>query len=196
MLKEELPEDRRITGMEAETKRLNNLVVNLVELSRWDEEKPLVKADNFSATDALWDVAEPYKGIAVGKNRDIVIDIEDDMDTYGDEIAIQRAFSLLLENAIRHSTEDSIIHVNAYRKKQKIEIDVINECEPDLKIDLNRIFDRFYRPDESRSRQSGGNGVGLSIVKAIVNAHGGAVKADRPAENTIRFGIILKAVQK
>jgi len=196
MLKEELPEDRRITGMEAETKRLNNLVVNLVELSRWDEEKPLVKADNFSVTDALWDVAEPYKGIAVGKNRDIVIDIEEDMDSYGDEIAIQRAFSLLLENAIRHSVENSIIHVNACKRKQKIEIDVINECEPDLKIDLNRIFDRFYRPDESRSRQSGGNGVGLSIVKAIVNAHGGAVKADRPGENTIRFRIILKAVQK
>lgn len=80
--------------------------------------------------------------------------------------------SILLDNAVRYSDEDGTIRLDIYRKRGKICIEVFNTCSLPDTSNLERLFDRFYRMDESRSKLTGGTGIGLSMVQAIVEAHG------------------------
>ena len=99
--------------------------------------------------------------------------------------------SVLLDNANRYSDENGEIRFSIYKKKNKARIEVFNTCHYDTPPDTNRLFDRFYRPDESRSRETGGTGVGLSIAKAVAVAHGGEISASCPSGETMTIKITI-----
>ena len=184
-------ENEWIQGIHRETKRLSGLVNNLVELSRWDENEELVRNEAFSLTDSLWDTVTPYQNMAAGAGLRLEVDIEDGLEAYGDEASFQKAISAILDNALKYSLPESIVSVRAYRKKRSICIDAENACSLDSETELNKLFERFYRADPSRSRESGGNGVGLSIARAIIEAHGGTVSAFFSSPGIICFRILL-----
>jgi len=88
---------------------------------------------------------------------------------------IQRVLYNLVQNAIRHTPADGTIAINAVQVANEVQIDVADSGEGIAADDLARIFDEFYRGEKSRSRSTGGAGLGLAIAKGIVEAHGGRI---------------------
>ena len=86
----------------------------------------------------------------------------------------------LLTNALRHTPPGGTVKVSARQRAEQLEIAVADNGEGIAPEHLDRVFERFYRIDPARSRASGGTGIGLAIVRAIVEAHGGTVTATSP----------------
>lgn len=183
--------DEWITNIQKQSARLARLVGELVALSRLDEEVPFPEKSRFSLSDAAWEATEPFTVLAKAKGKDYSQRIEENLIFYGDRSSLQQMVSILLDNAIKYSDKDGAIRLDIYRKRGKICIEIFNTCDlPDIS-DLDRLFDRFYRMDESRSKLTGGTGIGLSMVQAIVEAHGGRIRVKSPDGKTICFKIVL-----
>ncbi|MBO4908673.1 MAG: HAMP domain-containing histidine kinase [Lachnospiraceae bacterium] len=176
-------------NIRTQTGRLTKLVSELVTLSKMDEEMPLPNKEEFSLTGAAWESAESYKTQAKGAGKDFKIDIEDDITMLGEKTAIQQMLSVLLDNSIRYSDPEGEIRLSVYRKNGKIRMEVFNTCDLKEIPDVTRLFDRFYRPDSSRSTQTGGYGVGLAIAKAVAEAHGGEIWAECPSGKTMTIKV-------
>ena len=108
----------------------------------------------------------------------------------GDRAAIQQMVSILLDNALKYSPDGGSISLTAQRSGKKAEIAVSNTVDAAQCTDTSRLFDRFYRADESHSSTVSGTGIGLSIAKATADAHGGKISARR-AGDTITFHVTL-----
>ena len=106
----------------------------------------------------------------------------------GDRAAVQQMVSILLDNANKYTPEGGSISLSARRAGRKNEIIVSNTCEGAESIDVTRLFDRFYRADESHSTRIGGTGIGLSIARATAEAHGGTIEASVNGD-TITFRV-------
>ena len=116
-------------------------------------------------------------------------DIAEELHMEGDAARIHQLVSLLVDNAVKYTPEGGKIHIFWRKNGKKAEFSVQNTCDTLPKGDLNHLFDRFYRADASRARESGGYGIGLSVAAAIVKAHKGKITAERT-----RDGICFKAV--
>jgi signal transduction histidine kinase len=102
-----------------------------------------------------------------------------------------RVFENLLTNAVKYSHKPSIVKILLYRELQHVKVCVINKGDPLSKEDVERLFDRFYKVDASRSSESGGSGLGLAIAKSIVEYHNGEIWAESEGDE-IRFWVKLK----
>lgn len=180
-----------VRNIQDQSARLSRLVGDLVTLSRLDEETPIPEKAEFSLSEALWESSEPFASLAKAQGKKYDQTIEDGLSFHGDVIAIQQMVSVLLDNALRYSDDGGYIRLDAYRKRQKLVIEVFNTCNKLDTKNLNRLFDRFYRGDPSRSGKISGTGVGLSIAKAIAAAHGGDISVKSQSGNSIRFQITL-----
>lgn len=183
--------DEWISNIRKQTARLTRLVSDLVALSRLDEEMPFPEKAGFSLSDAAWETAEPFAVLAKANGKRYRQRIEEGLKLYGDREAIQRMISILLDNGIKYSEEGGEISLDIYRRRRKIYIEVFNTCSLPDGSDLNRLFDRFYRLDESRAAHTGGTGIGLSMARAIAEAHGGRIGVESEAGKSICFQVVL-----
>lgn len=90
---------------------------------------------------------------------------------------LDRLVSVLVDNAVKYCDDNGLIRVRLERRKREIVLTVTNPCASLTTQDTRRMFDRFYRADASRSRSTGGNGIGLSIAQGIVSRHEGSIRA-------------------
>ena len=188
------PENEWARGIQAESHRLSRLVADLVLLSRWDEEQSFREKRRFDLSRAIWDTLTPYQHLAEAKGNRFTAQIADGLSLEGDEGAMQTALSTLLENAVQYALPDSEIVVNVEKLRRSALIEISNACVLPEHLELERLFDRFYRADPSRARNSGGTGIGLSIARAIIEAHGGKVQALLDGGERILFRIQLPTV--
>ena len=170
-------DDEWVKNIRSQAGRLSKLIGNLVTLSRLDEENPFPARTDFSLSDALWEISEPFVSLAQAKGKVYTQSIADGLTVTGDRTAIQQTVSILLDNALKYSADGGSISLAARRSGKKTEITVSNTVDAAQAIDTSRLFDRFYRADESHSQTVSGTGIGLSIVKATVEAHGGTISA-------------------
>ena len=171
--------DEWVHNIQVQSGRLAKLITSLVALSRLDEENPFPVRTEFSLSDALWEISEPFVSLAQAKGKTYTQDIADGLTVTGDRTAIQQMASILLDNALKYSPDGGSISLTARRSGKKAEITVSNTVDGTQFIDTGRLFDRFYRADESHSNTVSGTGIGLSIAKATVDAHGGTISARR-----------------
>ncbi len=176
-----------------QVKRLNSLVKNMLTLSRMDEERMQVVFSDFDMSAAVKETSESFEAIAESKDKKYQVDIEDGIHLTGDKNAITQLSSLLLDNAMKYSSDNGSINV-VLSKDKNIVLEVSNTCDCIPEGNLDRLFDRFYRADSSRSRETGGYGIGLSVARAIANSHGGDIKALRDGDHMIRFVVTLPKV--
>lgn len=184
----EYEDDEWVKNIQSQSVRLSRLISDLVTLSRLDEENPFPERAEFSLSDAVWETAEPFTALARSRSRSYTQNIEDGLTMTGDRAAVQQMVSILLDNANKYTPEGGSISLSARRAGRKNEIAVSNTCEGAESIDVTRLFDRFYRADESHSTRIGGTGIGLSIARATAEAHGGTIEAS-VSGNTITFRV-------
>ena len=182
--------DEWVKNIQSQVGRLSKLIGNLVTLSRLDEENPFPVRTEFSLSDALWEISEPFGSVSQAKGKLYTQDIADGLAVTGDRAAIQQMVSVLLDNALKYSPAGGRISLTARRSGKKAEITVSNTIDAVQHIDTDHLFDRFYRADESHSNTISGTGIGLSIARATVQAHGGEISA-KQTDDTITFQVTL-----
>lgn len=180
-----------LENIQRQASRLTRLVSDLVALSRLDEDIPLPDRAKFSLSEAAWEISESLSVLAKAKGKVYEQRIEDNLTLWGDRSTIQQLLSILLENAIKYSDEGGRIRMDIRRKYSRIQIEVYNTCKLDGDLDVERWFDRFYRPDGSRSQSTGGTGIGLSMAQAIVEAHGGEISVKCQKGKEIFFKVVI-----
>ena len=187
----EYGENEWVDSIRTQSSRLTKLISDLVLLSRLDEEQPFPSAEDFSLSEAVWELSEQYEVQAAARGRVYEQDIAEQITFRGDRASVQQMLNILLDNALRYSDEGGMIRLSLQKKHSSCVIEVYNTCACVPDIDLNRLFDRFYRPDESRSKYTGGSGVGLSIARAIADRQGGSISVSSTDRRSITFTVIL-----
>lgn len=172
-------------------KRLSELTDKLVFLSRMDEENTSLQMTDFSISDAIYETAQPFKAIAQAHEKEFEIQIEKYISFHGDEAAIRQMVSLLVDNAMKYSNEKGKIELTFKTNGKLKELTIKNSVTAIEKGRHDALFERFYRKDSSRSSETGGQGIGLSVVKAIVTAHKGKISARSDDEKSIIFTVVL-----
>jgi len=172
-------ENEWLDDIRVQTKKLTNLTNDLVYLARMDEEHTKVAFLDFSLSDVVEDVASSFSGLAISQNKELNSRIEPMISFCGDEKAIRQLVSILLDNAIKYSPEETMIELSLLKDAKGVRLVVSNESEMELeKESLSMLFERFYRSEKSRNSDTGGYGLGLSIAQSVVNAHKGKIKAE------------------
>ena len=184
-------EDEWTENIRNQTERMTKLVSELVTLSRLDEDSPLPDKEHFSVSNAAWEIVEVYQSSAKADNRNLTVDIQEDVSYFGDKNSIQQMLSVLLDNAVRYSPPNGEIRFSLAGKRNRVQIEVFNTCDYARPPDVSRLFDRFYRPDSSRDTNTGGTGVGLAIARAVAEAHGGTIGASCPDGKSMTIRVTL-----
>lgn len=171
--------------------RLTSLTEKLVFLSRMDEENSKLEMEVFNISDAITDTAMPFKAVAAAKGKTLEINVLSDISYCGNETTIRQIVSLLLDNAVKYSSENSLIKVDFCVSGKSKVLTVWNSVDKIEQGKLDYLFERFYRIDKSRNSKTGGFGIGLSVVQAIVAAHKGKISAKSEDGKSITFVITL-----
>ena len=158
-----------------ESARMGRLVNELLELTRLQGAEPLPTPEPIALDWVIAEVIDRTRTTAAAKNIDVVYTGPRGATVYGSDSQVATAVTNLVENAIAYSGEDTTVSVAMRAADDWIEIDVTDQGIGIAPHDVDRIFERFYRADQARSRSTGGTGLGLAIVKHIATNHGGRV---------------------
>ena len=169
-------ESQWLDGIKSQVSKLAALTEKLVILSKMEEGAKL-EMKEFSLSEALYDTADQYKSIAISANVSFDVIATESVSVVGNEGEIRRCIGLLLDNAFRYANFGGSVSVSLQKLSNGAELRFTNSTNGVETGSLDRWFDRFYRTDLSRNSDTGGSGIGLSVVQAIVRAHGGSVRA-------------------
>jgi len=172
------PNDEKLSVIHGEIIRLTKLINELSELSIVEDDEINLKLSNVDISSTLNNIIESYEPMFLDKNINIDKNIQNDVNFMGDIDYLKRIFVNIISNAIKYTNENGSVSVSLEQIKDKIKIIVKDTGIGIPKEDLKYIFERFYRSDLSRNRHTGGTGIGLTITKALVEAHGGTIKID------------------
>ena len=159
-----------------ETRRLNKLIKELMILAKSDSNKYKLEKENVNIDKLIEEILNPYIEL-YSADRKIKLDLNNKKDYELDKDKISELLIILFDNAIKYTKEKDSITVKTFEENKKLIIQVIDTGIGISDESIDKIFDRFYREDKSHSRETGGNGLGLSIADIIVSSHGGTIKA-------------------
>lgn len=192
VLEMETGRNKWIDKIQAQTDKMRDLVNDLVTLSRMDEERPPVIMADFDISAAVAETAESFEDSALAAGLTLEQDIESGLNYRGDEAQIRQLCSILLDNAVKYAQDTTPVRIGLKKEKAGVVLRCSNACSVLPQEELNKLFDRFYRPDKSRSSETGGFGIGLSVARSIAQAHRGTIKAAAPKPGIIEFTAMLK----
>ena len=177
-----------VNMLQSESERLSRLTENLMTLARSDENILPVYTAQVDITALCKKVASQMSLLAAEKKLQMKQEIQDNLVMQGDEMALSRLLIILLDNAMKYSSEQTQITLRAAKVKTHLVLEVRDEGCGISDDDKQKIFDRFFRVDKARSRSQGGLGLGLSLALAIVRQHGGSIKVlDNKPRGTIMY---------
>lgn len=169
--------------------RLEELTNQFFEITRYNLQDMPINKKKIDLSILLSQIADEFYPMMQEKNMDIKLKA-DSIIFYGDGDKLARAFTNLLRNAVSYSYDNSIIYVTAINCEKNIKIIFKNKGDKIPEYKLDKIFDKFYRADESRSSSTGGTGLGLAITKEIIKLHGGDINVCNEGE-FIKFLVVL-----
>ncbi|MFG1783295.1 sensor histidine kinase [Rhodococcus oryzae] len=185
-----------MSRIEGEAARMGLLVEDLLMLARLDAQRPLERApvDLLTvASDAVHDAR------AVAPQREIGLEVlggPGQAEVLGDEARLRQVLGNLVGNALSHTPADAAVTVRVGTAGPDAVLEVA-DTGPGLDAETReRVFERFYRADSSRTRESGGSGLGLSIVSALVAAHSGTVAVESPEGGGAVFRVLLPRIER
>lgn len=178
LLEMDIGSNESLDEIRRQAKRLTGLTNDLVSLARMEESERAMPMIEFPVSEVVQEAAAPFQAPALSQNKQLVCSIRPLLSMKGNDQAVSQLVSLLLDNALKYSPEGGVISLQLARQGKHLVLSVSNPTAAEIRPDqLSHVFDRFYRSDPSRNSQTGGHGIGLSIAKAIVTAHGGKITA-------------------
>ena len=187
LLSRELGENEWLSNIQYENRRMGELVGQLLELSR--AERTQITTERLDLSRIVAGEALALESVAFDRGRTIRTEIAENVHVTGNRSQLTQLVSILLDNAIRHSTGTEIT-VSLSRHGRTAELCVANPGPEIPPSQQARLFDRFYRLDEARNGESQHYGLGLAIAKAITEQHGGSIGV-ACMDGTVRFTVLL-----
>ena len=184
-------ENEWLDDIKTQVRRLARLTNDLIHLSKLDEGKDSLKFIDFSVSDLAKETVTSFTGLATVNNKKLEANIQPNLTLNGDTESIRELLTILLDNAIKYSTGDGNISIEVKKKNGHIVIEASNSAKNLTKENAEHLFDRFYRADESRNSETGGHGIGLSMAKAIVEAHKGKISAEVTDDGELKIKAVL-----
>ncbi len=180
-----------IDSIRNQTARLDKLVRNLLTLSKMEEGNARVVFSEFNLSACVYDMASSFAAMAEAQNKRMFINIQPGLKLNGDADLIGQLVSTLMDNALKYSNENGEIQLSLFLARKGPQLEIYNTTDFIENKHLDQLFDRFYRADASRSRETGGYGIGLSIAKSIVEAHHGRISVHSEDGRSICFTVKL-----
>lgn len=173
-----------------ETSRLKRLIEDLLVLSDIENKRDSENRE-FSVKEAVESTVETLRPIADGKDIDMILELDEEITLRGSVDRFRQMMMNLIENAIKYSNESSRIWIKAAKKEEGITVSVKDEGIGIDEEHHQRLFERFYRVDKSRSKKAGGTGLGLSIVKHIAVLFNATLKVESRLGEGSEFFVIF-----
>lgn len=167
-------DEKWVRNMKNESERMIKLVTDLLDLAKTEQD--IVKEDN-NLSDIIESSILTFESLFYENKIKLKYSIEDNIRLVCNKDLIIELMSILIDNAIKHCSDKGKVFVNLYKKNKQIVLEVKNTGLPIKKEDEEKIFERFYKVDSSRNRNSNNYGLGLAIAKNIVTSHNGEIKA-------------------
>jgi two-component system sensor histidine kinase SenX3 len=159
-----------------ESQRLARITQDIIELSRLQSADALTGAELVSVKQVITSAVDQNRVAAEARGIELAMRGDKKAEVYGDEALLVTAVHNLISNAIQYSPPGSRVGVGVRTVDGVVEIAVTDQGEGIPEDDLDRVFERFFRVDQARSRHTGGTGLGLAIVKHAVQNHGGEIR--------------------
>ena len=188
ILEMELGSNEWLSDMRGQIKHLSALTNDLVSLARMEEGEASLPLLEIPVSDVISEAAESFRSLAQAQGKTLCVIVEPMLSMDADEKSIRQLIAILLDNALKYSPEGREIALNFSNQSRQLKLIMTNTSSAPLPSENPDIlFERFYRVDSSRNSQTGGHGIGLSIVKAIVTAHGGKIHAATIADTALQI---------
>ena len=180
-----------INYIDSQAGRMSTLINETLSLANLDANKKKEERININLSKMLRDSLLVFEVVIFEKGLILEEDLSDNIFIKGEQNQIKKLISILMDNAIKYTNNNGKITVSLINERNKAKLIIRNTGEGIEKEHLEKIFERFYRVDDSRDRGTGGYGLGLSIAKAIVEEHKGKIHAESIINNETSFIIEL-----
>ena len=178
-----------------ESEKMNKMVKQLLTLSSLESGNSILHKENFNMTSLTDSVLNSISILIGEKNVKVDFDTSRDVFLYADEFKIEEVVTNYISNAIHHVNDNGTIKIDVSEDERNVYFSVYNTGNQIPEKDLANVWEKFFKVDKAHSRSYGGSGIGLSIVKAIVEAHGGAVKVVNKSDG-VEFGFKIPRMKE
>lgn len=192
VLKNEIPDNKWVNYIETENTRMSALVKDLLYLAKNDVGRDKLQMLPFDFVECVNVAALPFESVAFEQGK--LFDLEmprNPIPILADEAKIKQTVIILIDNALKNTDRGGRIKVTVSSEGKQNLVKVFNSGHGIAPEDINKIFDRFYRADTSRDRNTGGYGLGLSIAQTIAKAHGGKITVYSRVDEYAEFVLSL-----
>ncbi|WP_274969986.1 sensor histidine kinase [Lachnoanaerobaculum orale] len=178
-----------------ESEKMNKMVKQLLTLSSLESGNSILHKENFNMTSLTEGVLSSISILIGEKNLEVDFDTSKDIFLYADEFKIEEVVTNYISNAIHHVNDNGTIKIDVSEDERNVYFSVYNTGNQIPEKDLANVWEKFFKVDKAHSRSYGGSGIGLSIVKAIVEAHGGAVNVVNKSDG-VEFGFKIPRMKE
>lgn len=175
--------------------RLEYLINELFDVARFNSEKIVLEKEEINLNLMLEQIADDFYPTLKEMNKKINFTSDEKTILYADPDKLSRVFNNLIKNAVNYSKENTDIDISILNKENQATGKITNKGKQIPKEKLDKIFEKFYRLDSSRTSKTGGSGLGLAIAKEIVELHGGRIYAESDMKETT-FSVILPIIEQ
>lgn len=175
--------------------RLEDLINELFDVARFNSEKIVLEKEKINLNLMLEQIADDFYPTLKEMNKKINFTSDEKTILYADPDKLSRVFNNLIKNAVNYSKENTDIDISILNKENQATVKITNKGKQIPKEKLDKIFEKFYRLDSSRTSKTGGSGLGLAIAKEIVELHGGRIYAESDMKETT-FSVILPIIEQ
>lgn len=175
--------------------RLEDLINELFDVARFNSEKIVLEKEEINLNLMLEQIADDFYPTLKEMNKKINFTSDEKTILYADPDKLSRVFNNLIKNAVNYSKENTDIDISIINKENQVTVNITNKGKQIPKEKLDKIFEKFYRLDSSRTSKTGGSGLGLAIAKEIVELHGGKIYAESDMKETT-FSVILPIIEQ
>lgn len=173
LLERELGDNQWLKNIQYENERMGLLITQLLDLARTENVTP--QMNEIDLSHLVSGEILPFESVAFEKGLTLNSNISNDIKVKGNSIQLKQLVSILLDNAIKHSTDKGDVTLSLTKENNSVKLSVVNKGDEIPKEHREKLFERFYRVDTARNSEGNHYGLGLAIAKSIVNSHKGNI---------------------